>query len=208
MHHFVVFVYLPKRRRFKTTISMKKRFRLPHDLYIKKILLTKPGFLQQKVLGKSCETSEFCRRSSAGALLRGFHEIYGAITQQTTLHICITLYWASTQEHRASPPWYLPPPQFKQVELPLNWCLVWLFFSPPPPPPPPLRCFIWFPFLFRYLCRRFSFCPSFLLFSSPTLSGQPDILHFSTKKLSFPPWKKKPTPQSLLYLFCICEMFK
>lgn len=29
MHHFVVFVYLPKRR-FKTTISMKKRFKLPH----------------------------------------------------------------------------------------------------------------------------------------------------------------------------------
>lgn len=28
MHHFVVFVYLPKRR-FKTTIS-KKRFKLPH----------------------------------------------------------------------------------------------------------------------------------------------------------------------------------
>ena len=91
MHHFVVFVYLPKRRRFKTTISMKKRFRLPHDLYIKKILLTKPGFLQQKVLEK-LRDFEVCRRSIRGCSTAGVHEIYGAITQQTTLPICITLY--------------------------------------------------------------------------------------------------------------------
>lgn len=53
MHHFVVFMYLPKRR-FKTTIS--KRFKLPHAC-IKRIL---PDLNHILLIGTKASSSVMC----------------------------------------------------------------------------------------------------------------------------------------------------